>query len=150
MLPSSKAPSLWELGLGDLSLAAHPDSFHLVNHWRINKIKNTTIDWCATKRASPHSCVGQCSCCTLHYSKYDSVPICLWAASGWGQQGHSVLVLLICAFCTSQQRHHNLIHVSIEDMSFIGPLGKIKGYGKKIIILSHFKTVLFHPPHTET
>lgn len=95
------------------------------------KLKIPLLTVCTTKRASLHSCVGQCSCCTLHYSKYDSVPICLWAASGRGQQGHSVLVLLTCAFCTSQQRHHNLTHVSIEDMSFIRPLGKIEGYGKK-------------------
>lgn len=67
----------------------------------------------------------------VYYNSWDmsvSVPVCVRPASSRGQQQLSVTRLTCRALCTSQQWHHYLTHVSIEDVTFIGSLGKVKSY----------------------
>lgn len=45
---------------------------------------------------------------------------------------HTAL-LTVRAPGTSQHRHHYLAHVSIKDVSFVGPLGKVIGYSTNYI-----------------
>lgn len=80
-------------------------------------------DWCCEFRRSSQVLVHSSVLELLVF-----LPVRLWAASRRGQQKLSAVALR--ALRTSQQRHHDLAHVSVEDVSFVGPLGQVEGCGK--------------------
>jgi len=58
------------------------------------------------------------------------VPVGGGGGGGRQQQLRVVAPLTVSALGASQQRHHDLVHVPVEDVRLVGPLGKVVGYGE--------------------